>query len=855
MQHYTVSGMSCDACRIRVEKAVRAVPGVESCTVNLLTNDMDVAGDVSDEMIISAVEHAGYGAYRTTSGDLLYQLQNDEPLRDSETFVIVKRLLFSCVFLIPLMYLSMGHSMFGWPVPSFLDRNPILSPYLQMFFAAIVMIQNRRFFISGAKGVFHRSPNMDTLVSLGSVASFVYSAYVCVRALPLRNDREELDYFFHMNSLFFESAAMILVLITIGKFLEAKSKARTTDALTSLLRLSPRTAVILTDAGEKVVPVSELNLGDRFVIRPGDRIPADGIVEEGCTVIDESVMTGESMPVVKNIGDSVCAATVNGSGHVVCRATGVGEDTAFSAIVRIVKEASATKAPISRIADRVSGVFVPSVVAIAIITFVVWLCCGQSFDFALARSISVLVISCPCALGLATPVAIMVGSGVGAKYGLLFKSATALEETGKAQVFALDKTGTLTCAHPVVTDIIPAADKRIEDVLSIAYALESQSEHAFAAAIVQKAQECYIPLEKVSAFEAVIGRGVKAQLCSGEIYEASRKLYSDEVLIYGGSLDYIGGVTDVSDWEDAANRLSDDGKTPVLFSIHDDVVGLVGVADPPREEASEVISELHKLGIATVMITGDRERTADSIAHMIGVSDVVSSCRPEQKGEFIRKLQEKGKTVMVGDGINDAPALTIADVGIAMGAGSDVAVDAADVVIVGSKLTDLVSAVRLSRAVLMNIYENLFWAFLYNIICIPLAAGLFYQALGWVLNPMIAAGAMSISSVCVVLNALRLNHFSPYIADTISLSSKRSIDIHTEQKENTNMIKTIYIEGMMCPHCEAHTKKALEELDGVVSAVANHEQKKAVVTLSSDVSDEVLKAAVEGAGYTVTSIK
>ena len=845
MTHYTVTGMSCAACSARVEKAVAAVPGVTSVAVSLLTNSMAVEGTASDSAIIKAVEDAGYGAkpkgaqQRGSS-----RAADEEALKDHETPILKRRLWTSLIFVAVLMYISMGHMMWGWPLPSFFDGNHVAMGLAQLLLAAIVMVINQKFFINGFKGVIHGAPNMDTLVALGSAASFIYS----VAALFLMTDAQlkgdAAAVMGYMHEFYFESAAMILALITVGKMLEARSKGRTTDALKGLMNLAPKTATLVKDGVETTVPIEDVNIGDEFAVRPGENIPVDGIVLEGVSAVNESALTGESIPVDKAAGDKVSAATANQSGYLRCRATRVGEDTTLSQIIRMVSDAAATKAPIAKVADKVSGIFVPTVITIAVITTVVWMLLGKEFGFALARGISVLVISCPCALGLATPVAIMVGSGLGAKNGILFKTAESLENCGRVQIVALDKTGTVTSGEPRVTEIIPAEGATEGELLDAAYALENKSEHPLARAIIIKGQEKGRTPAEVADFSALPGNGLTAQL-NGE-------------KLLGGSLKFISGQTPIpADMKARADALAERGKTPLLFLCGDKFLGIIAVADTIKEDSPQAVAELKDMGIRVVMLTGDNERTASAIGEQAGVDQVIAGVLPDGKETVIRKLQKKGRTAMVGDGINDAPALTRADMGIAIGAGTDVAIDAADVVLMNSRLSDVPAAIRLSRATLRNIHENLFWAFCYNVIGIPLAAGCFIAILGWKLNPMFGAAAMSLSSFCVVSNALRLNLFKLHSATKDKKIQPVELEgIPSESgKENNTMTKTLTIEGMMCGHCEAHVKKALEALPGVASAEVSHVKGTAIVTLTSDVADETLKKAVEAEDYKVTGIK
>ena len=843
MKQYNVTGMSCAACSARVEKAVSKVPGVTSCSVSLLTNSMGVEGTASADAIISAVEEAGYGASEKghasdhTQGQSLSIAEEADSLKDRETPKMKRRLIASLCFWIPLMYLSMGHMMWNWPIPSALAENHMAIGLVELLLTTMIMVINQKFFISGFKGLIHKAPNMDTLVALGAGASYVYSLYALFAMSAALTRQDMAGAMSYMHEFYFESAATILTLITVGKLLEAISKGRTTDALKSLMKLAPKTATVIRNGVEEVVSIEQVRKGDIFVVKPGENIPVDGIVLEGTSAVNESALTGESIPVDKNIGDSVSAATLNQSGYLRCEASRVGEDTTLSQIIQMVSDAAATKAPIAKIADRVSGVFVPAVIGIALITLAVWLIAGQTIGFALSRAISVLVISCPCALGLATPVAIMVGNGMGAKNGIMFKTAVSLEETGKTQIVALDKTGTITSGEPKVTDMFPADGITEQELLTIAWALEKKSEHPLAHAILVKAEETP-SLEKFDTedFQAVPGNGL-----SGKVNGS---------LICGGNLNFISQNAEISDKiKETAERLAEEGKTPLFFSRDRKLIGIIAVADVIKEDSPEAIRELQNMGIHVVMLTGDNERTARAIGAQAGVNEVIAGVLPDGKESVIRSLKKKGKVAMVGDGINDAPALTRADMGIAIGAGTDIAIDAADVVLMKSRLTDVPAAIRLSRATLRNIHENLFWAFFYNVIGIPLAAGVWIPLFGWQLNPMFGAAAMSLSSFCVVSNALRLNWFKMY-----DPSKDRKIKIKKTNKEDKTMTKTIKIEGMMCGHCEATVKKALEALSQVDSAEVSHEAGTAVVTLNSDVSDDVLKKAVEDKDYKVTEI-
>lgn len=831
MTQYNVTGMSCAACSARVEKAVSSVDGVSSCSVNLLTNSMGVEGTATSKEIIEAVEKAGYGASLKTKNKKIKSNSDDE-LKDTQTPKLVKRLVASLVFLAPLMYISMEHMMWGWKLPSFMENNHIAMGLAQMLFAIIIMVINQKFFISGFKGLIHKSPNMDTLVALGSGASFVYSTYALFAMTVAQTKGDMSAVMSYMDDFYFESAAMILALITVGKTLEAYSKGRTTDALKGLMSLSPKTANIIRVGKEITIDIDDVAVGDVFVVRPGESIPVDGIVIDGESAVDESVLTGESLPVDKAVDDKVTSATINKSGFLKCKATRVGEDTTLAQIINLVSDASATKAPIAKLADRVSGVFVPTVIAIAIITFIVWLIVPKPFGYALSRAISVLVISCPCALGLATPVAIMVGNGKGAKNGILFKTAVSLEEAGKTQIVVLDKTGTITEGKPKVTDVIPVGIHE-NDLLQIAYSLEIKSEHPLAKAIVEKAETVQIQPFDITDFESKTGSGLCGTLENSKIYAGSSK--------------YISTVCDISSVKNDIERLSNDGKTPLLFAKDEKLIGVIAVADTIKQDSPEAIKQLKNMGIKVVMLTGDNKRTADAIGKQTGVDMVISDVLPDGKEAVVKKLQSFGKVAMVGDGVNDAPALTRADVGIAIGAGADVAVDSADVVLMNSKLSDVCAAIRLSRHTLTNIKENLFWAFIYNIIGIPLAAGVWIPITGWTLNPMFGAAAMSLSSFCVVMNALRLN----FVNVTSPKSDKKIKEVNINYTEEFKMTKTIKIDGMMCPHCEATVKKALEAIDGVTSAVASHTEKLATVELSKDVDTAVLEQAVVDAGYTI----
>ncbi|MBC5680541.1 heavy metal translocating P-type ATPase [Lachnospira hominis (ex Liu et al. 2021)] len=857
MKQYIVTGMSCAACSSRVEKAVSKVEGVENCSVSLLTNSMGVEGTASDEAVIKAVEDAGYGASLKTSHTALDKsgtsqksgsqgmyASQDDMLKDRVTPVLKKRLITSVGFLIVLMYISMGHMMWGWPLPSILEGNHVAMGLIQMLLTIIIMVINQKFFISGFRGLLHKAPNMDTLVALGSGAAFVYSTYALF-AMTDAQVRMDMDGVMHyMHEFYFESAAMILTLITVGKMLEAHSKGKTTDAIKSLMKLAPKTANIIRDGSELNVPVENVKKGDIFIVRPGENIPVDGIVVEGSSAVNEAALTGESIPVDKSAGDNVSAATLNQSGFLKCEASRVGEDTTLSQIIQMVSDAAATKAPIAKIADRVSGVFVPAVITIALITIAVWLIAGQSVGFALARGISVLVISCPCALGLATPVAIMVGNGMGAKNGMMFKTASSLEETGKIDIVALDKTGTITSGEPKVTDIICADGFGKNDLLENAYSIEMLSEHPLAKAVTgyvkDNKRDIFNKKYNITEFQALAGNGLSG--------------INGEDKITGGSLKFMSNTVNVpKEMDKKAQELAEQGKTPLLFAKNDKLLGIIAVADVIKEESGQAVKELHDMGVRVVMLTGDNERTAKAIGRQAGVDEVIAGVLPDGKEAVIRKLKESGKVAMVGDGINDAPALTRADIGIAIGAGTDIAIDAADIVLMKSRLTDVSAAIRLSRATLRNIHENLFWAFFYNIIGIPLAAGVWIPLFGWTLNPMFGAAAMSLSSFCVVTNALRLNLFKVYDASHDRKRVKKH-DNNKNSKGEKNMEKTLNIEGMMCGHCEARVKKALEALAQVDEAVVSHESGTAVVKLNVDVDNAVLKEAVEAQDYKVTGI-
>ena len=845
MEQYIVTGMSCAACSSRVEKAVLKVPGVTSCSVSLLTNSMGVEGTASEQEIIKAVTDAGYGASKKGEGTAKTQSSSvsagEDMLKDRTTPALKKRLIASLGFLIVLMYFSMGHMMWGWPVPGLMKDNHVMMGLLQMLLTITVMVINQKFFISGFKGLIHRAPNMDTLVALGSGASFVYSTYALFAMTDAQMHGDMDAVMSYMHDFYFESAAMILALITVGKMLEARSKGKTTDALKGLMKLAPKTAVVIRGEKEVQVSIEQVQKGDCFVVKPGENIPVDGEVIEGNSAVNESALTGESIPVDKAVGDKVSAATVNQSGYLKCRATRVGEDTTLSQIIQMVSDAAATKAPIAKIADRVSGVFVPMVITIAVLTIIVWLIAGQSIGFALSRGIAVLVISCPCALGLATPVAIMVGNGMGARNGIMFKTAVSLEETGKMQIVALDKTGTITSGEPKVTDIIPAAGVTEDTLLKYAYALENKSEHPLARAILEKAKEENAGIEEVTGFQALPGNGLTAILDGHTLYGGNHTFISSKVSVDG-------------DIQKKAEKLAEAGKTPLFFGNEDRLLGVIAVADVIKEDSPQAIKELQNMGIHVVMLTGDNERTAKAIGQQAGVDEVIAGVLPEGKEQVIRKLKEKGKVAMVGDGINDAPALTRADMGIAIGAGTDVAIDAADVVLMKSRLSDVPAAIRMSRATLRNIHENLFWAFFYNIIGIPLAAGVWYPLFRWKLNPMFGAAAMSLSSFCVVSNALRLNLFKMYDASK-DKKLKAKKEKKRSKKEDKTMKKIMHIEGMMCGHCEAAVKKALEALPQVDEAVVSHEAGTAELTLNAEIADDVLKKTVEDKDYTVTSVE
>jgi len=874
MEQYNVTGMSCAACSARVEKAVSKVPGVTSCSVSLLTNSMGVEGTASSDEIIRAVQDAGYGAsLKGASGQQMSASASEEALEDHETPVLKRRLIASIGFLLVLMYFSMGHMMWGWPLPAWFDGNHVAMGLVQLLLAGIIMVINQKFFISGFKSLWHRAPNMDTLVALGSMASFVWSVYALFAMTRAQVDGDSAAVMNYMMEFYFESAAMILTLITVGKMLEARSKGKTTDALKGLMKLAPKTAVVVRDGQEATVPIEQVRKGDIFVVRPGENIPVDGVILEGNSAVNESALTGESIPVDKNPGDAVSAATVNQSGFIRCEATRVGEDTTLSQIIKMVSDAAATKAPIAKIADRVSGVFVPAVISIAIVTTVIWLLVGRPFGFALARGISVLVISCPCALGLATPVAIMVGNGMGAKNGILFKTAVSLEEAGKIQIVALDKTGTITKGEPQVTDLVPAEGISEKELLTYAYALEKKSEHPLAKAILARAEEQQITTQEVSDFQALPGNGLRAVL-------------NNEVLT-GGSMKFISNQVSITpELILEAEKLAGEGKTPLLFTKNGKLIGMIVVADVMKEDSPRAVKELQNMGIRVVMLTGDNERTAKAIGAQAGVDEVIAGVLPDGKESVIRSLKEKGKVAMVGDGINDAPALTRADIGIAIGAGTDVAIDAADVVLMKSQLSDVPAAIRLSRATLRNIHENLFWAFFYNVIGIPLAAGVWIPIFGWTLNPMFGAAAMSLSSFCVVTNALRLNLFKVHDASKDKKIKQNTAELHvTADTENKNMTNedadccsteihdrkdqenikvnkenngmttiTVNVTGMMCGHCEAHVNKAIKEAFGVEDVVSSHEKGTTVIQAPQKLDEDKIREVIKEAGYEVTGI-
>ena len=880
MEQYNVTGMSCAACSSRVEKAVSKVPGVTSCSVSLLTNSMGVEGTASSGEIIKAVQDAGYGAsLKGASGAQMSASAAEEALEDHETPILKRRLIASAGFLLVLMYFSMGHMMWGWPLPAWFNDNHVAMGLVQLLLAGIVMVINQKFFISGFKSLWHRAPNMDTLVALGSMASFVWSVYALFAMTRAQVDGDSAAVMNYMMEFYFESAAMILTLITVGKMLEARSKGKTTDALKGLMKLASKTAVVVRDGQESTVLIEQVRKGDIFVVRPGENIPVDGVILEGNSAVNEAALPGESIPVDKNPGDAVSAATVNQSGFIRCEATRVGEDTTLSQIIKMVSDAAATKAPIAKIADRVSGVFVPAVISIAIITTIIWLLVGRPFGFALARGISVLVISCPCALGLATPVAIMVGNGMGAKNGILFKTAVSLEEAGKIQIVALDKTGTITKGEPQVTDLVPADGISEEELLTYAYALEKKSEHPLAKAILAKAEERQITAREVSDFQALPGNGLRAVL--------------DNEVLTGGSMKYISNQISIApELILQAEKLAGEGKTPLLFTKNNKLIGMIAVADVMKEDSPQAVKELQNMGIRVVMLTGDNERTAKAIGAQAGVDEVIAGVLPDGKESVIRSLKEQGRVAMVGDGINDAPALTRADIGIAIGAGTDVAIDAADVVLMKSRLSDVPAAIRLSRATLKNIHENLFWAFFYNVIGIPLAAGVWIPIFGWTLNPMFGAAAMSLSSFCVVTNALRLNLFKVHdsskdkkikqnearvshiaggagnhttgnSASDMADNNINNNEIHDhkdqenkkENKENKGMTTiTVNVTGMMCGHCEAHVNKAVKEAFGVEDVVSSHEKGTTVIHAPEKLDEDKIREVIKEAGYEVTGI-
>ncbi len=877
MEQYNVTGMSCAACQARVEKAVNAIDGVESCAVSLLTNSMGVQGSASPEEIIKAVEAAGYGAsVKNKSKESANSGSYEDSLKDTETPLLKKRLISSVILLIPLMYVSMGHMLWDWPLPPFLDGNHVAMGLYELLIAGFIMVINQKFFISGFKGLIHRSPNMDTLVALGATASYAYSVYALFSMTGAVMDGNTDQVMHFMDQFYFESAATILTLITVGKTLEARSKGKTTDALKSLMKLAPKTAVILDGDTEKTVGIDEVQVGDRFVVRPGDSIPVDGIVKEGESAVNESALTGESVPVEKQAGDKVSAATINTSGYMVCEATRVGEDTTLAGIIRMVSDAAATKAPIAKIADRVSGVFVPAVIGISFVTFIVWLLVGQTFGYAMARAVSVLVISCPCALGLATPVAIMVGNGVGARNGILFKTAAVQELTGKTQIVALDKTGTITTGIMRVTDVIVADGFDERELMTAAYALEAKSEHPISRAIVDHAKELDIELLDTTEFEVLSGNGLKANLGGAGVAGGNSRfvtgILGNRDVLTGSRMRNAAGES-AKTASVCMDELSAQGKTPVLFTKDKRLMGIIAVADTIKEDTPKAVAELKKMGIHVVMLTGDNEITARAIADQAGVDEVIAGVMPDGKEAVIRRLMEEGKVAMVGDGINDAPALTRADVGIAIGAGTDIAIDSADVVLMKSSISDVAAAIRISRATIRNIHENLFWAFFYNVIGIPLAAGCYVAAFGWTLNPMFGAAAMGLSSFCVVSNALRLNWLKVHdgskdkaVKNPIDHKIIQSADIQTgndikendtkvnveREKENNEM--KIKVNGMMCAHCEAHVKKALEAIDGIETAVASHEENMVTITNSKDVDEALIKAAVTDAGYEYAGI-
>ena len=837
MKQYNVTGMSCAACSARVEKAVNQVPGVTACSVSLLTNSMGVEGTAEPSAIIKAVTEAGYGASEKGAEGAKASSPAEDALADRDTPLLRRRLIASLGFLIVLMYFSMGHMMWNWPLPAFFEGNHMAVGIVQLLLSAIVMVINQKFFVSGFKGLIHRAPNMDTLVALGSAASFGYSAVMLLLMTRAQMDGDHAAVMGFMHEFYFESAAMILALITVGKMLEARSKGRTTDALKGLMKLAPKTATVIRNGKEAIVPIDQVKKGDIFVVRPGESIPVDGVVLEGHSAVNESALTGESIPVDKAEGDAVSAATINQSGFLRCEATRVGEDTTLSQIIQMVSDAAATKAPIAKVADKVSGVFVPVVIAVSIVTIAIWLLLGRPIGFALARGISVLVISCPCALGLATPVAIMVGNGMGAKNGILFKTAVSLEEAGKAEIVVLDKTGTITSGEPRVTDLLPGKGVSEDELLRLAHSLEQKSEHPLARAILQRAKDLNIPAEEVTDFAALPGNGLSATIGGRALIGGSRKFVSERVNVPEEMLK-------------KADLLSEQGKTPLFFAMDGQLLGVIAVADVIKEDSPRAVKELQNMGIRVVMLTGDNERTAKAIGAQAGVDEVIAGVLPSGKESVIHRLKQQGKVAMVGDGINDAPALTRADIGIAIGAGTDVAIDAADVVLMKSRLSDVPAAIRLSRATLKNIHENLFWAFCYNTIGIPLAAGAFISLLGWQMNPMFGAAAMSLSSFCVVTNALRLNLLRIHDA-----SRDHKIRRKTPKAAPKAMEKTMRVEGMMCHHCENAVKKALEAIDGVDEATANFETGLVTIALSAPVDDAALKAAVEAEDYEVLEIR
>ncbi len=854
MEQYNVTGMSCTACQARVEKAVNAVEGVTGCAVSLLTNSMGVEGTASSKDIINAVEKAGYGASLKKGAGLKNSdgsknsagsknnsasasLENS--LEDKETKAMKKRFLASIIILVPLMYVSMGHMMWNWPLPQFLDSNHVAMGLYELLLSALVMVINQKFFISGFKGIIHRAPNMDSLIALGATASFGYSVFALFAMTGAVLEQNSASVMNYMNQFYFESSAMILTLITFGKMLESRSKGKTTNALKALMKLAPETAVLIIDGVEKTVPVEEVKPGDRFAVRPGEKIPVDGIVAEGQSAVNESALTGESIPVEKKAGDKVSAATINTSGYLICQATRVGEDTTLSEIIKMVSDAQATKAPIAKTADKVSGVFVPAVIGIALVTFAAWLIAGESFGYAIARSVSVLVISCPCALGLATPVAIMVASGVGARSGILFKTAVSLEQAGRTKIVVLDKTGTVTTGIMKVTDVLEAEGISKEKLLSVAYSLEAKSEHPISKAVTSYSKQNSIPLIETSDFETVAGNGLKAKINGKKVY--------------GGNSDYINsvGASLSKSIEEKIEELSFQGKTPVLFAEENTVLGIIAVADTIKEDSAEAVSKLKELGLRVVMLTGDNEITALAIGKQISADTIIAEVKPDQKASVIKDLMKEGKVTMVGDGINDAPALTCADLGIAIGAGTDVALDAADIVLMKNSIMDVANAIRISKSTLRNIRQNLFWAFFYNVIGIPLAAGCYVSAFGWTLNPAFGAAAMGLSSFCVVTNALRLNFVKPYKSNrtTNSAAFENTTTLENNTNKNKENTMKITVKGMMCQHCEAHVKKALEAIDGIESASCDHEKSLVTITTSKPVDEAAIKAAVTDAGY------